>query len=101
MPTPRKTSPQPEAPKFRLKIFVVGVAGCNALTHVAAANLTGVGLVAVNTDLQTLNGVMVGERIQIGSPVTHGLGAGGDSEVGGRAAVQDSERLEAAMHGVD
>ena len=106
MQTPRKQTPTSAAaleapPKFRLKIFGVGGAGGNALMRIAAAKLTGVGLIAVNTDLQTLAGMTIAERIQIGSAVTHGLGAGGDSEVGTRAAQQDSERIQAAMQGAD
>src|ERR1041385_8501096 len=101
MSAPRKTTPQTETPKHRLKIFGVGGAGCNALTHIAAAKLTGVELIAVNTDLQTLAGVTVAEKIQIGSAVTHGLGAGGDCEVGARAAVQDAGRIEATVQGTD
>src|SRR5213594_3919065 len=106
MQTPRKQTPTSAAaleapPKFRLKIFGVGGAGGNALMRIAAAKLTGVGLIAVNTDLQTLAGMTIAERIQIGSAVTHGLGAGGDSEVGARAAQQDSERILAAMQGAD
>jgi cell division protein FtsZ len=87
--------------KFRAKIFGVGGAGCNALSHIAAAKLSGVDLIAVNTDLQTLAAVTVAEKFQIGSAVTRGLGAGGDSEVGARAALQDAERIEAAVHGAD
>ncbi|HUK81147.1 MAG TPA: cell division protein FtsZ [Verrucomicrobiae bacterium] len=109
MPTPRKPGvpvAQPtagsDAPqKFRAKIFGVGGAGCNALPHIARASLTGVELIAVNTDSQALAGMTVAEKLQIGSVVTHGLGAGGDCEVGARAALQDAERLEAAMHGAD
>ena len=109
MATPRKSGTPATEPttgsdvpqKFRVKIFGVGGAGCNAIPHIARAALTGIELIAVNTDWQALAGMTVAEKFQIGSAVTHGLGAGGDCEVGSRAALQDAERLEAAMHGAD
>src|ERR1043166_3442067 len=98
MSTPRKTTLPTEAPKFRLKLFGIGGAGCNALAHIATAKLNGVELIGVNTDLQKLAGVTIAEKFQIGSNVTHGLGAGGEAEVGARAALQDAERIEAIVH---
>jgi len=98
---------EPVAKKFRLKIFGVGGAGCNTLSFIAAARaenpqlLAGVDLVAVNTDAQTLEGLAVTEKFQIGATITHGLGAGGDPEIGMRAAQQDGERLEAAAQHAD
>lgn len=104
----RVPKPEPEpAPKFRLKIFGVGGAGCNAIDHIAAVRaagdnaLAGVDLVAVGTSLQALQGVAGAEKIQIGSMVTHGLGAGGDTELGARAAQQDAERLSASVQNTD
>ncbi len=109
MTTPRKqvtpvshTAAASDAPqKFRAKVFGVGGAGCNALAHIASARLAGVELIAINTDLQSLASLTVADTFQIGSAVTHGLGAGGDCEVGARAALQDAERIEAAVHGAD
>src|SRR5262245_62121441 len=88
--------------KFRLKFLGLGGAGCNTVSHIAkAAMLDGVELVAVNTDAQALADISVPERIQIGTALTHGLGAGGDSDIGMRAAQQDTERLEAVVQGAD
>ena len=105
MTLPRKSNP-PEtgeaAARTRFKVFGVGGAGGNAVNQIAGAiagqadhPLTGIELVAVNTDLQALAGITGAERVQIGSSITRGLGAGGDVELGLRAAQQDTERLEA------
>ena len=101
----RKASPTDsnEMPaRTRLKVFGVGGAGCNAVGQIASAiagqadhPLAGIELVAVNTDLQALAGITGAEHVQIGSAITRGLGAGGDVELGLRAAQQSSERLEA------
>ena len=100
----RKTTESNETPaRTRLKVFGVGGAGCNAVGQIASAiagdaqhPLAGIELVAVNTDLQALSGITGAEKMQIGSAITHGLGTGGDVELGLRAAQQDAERLEAA-----
>src|SRR5881296_1028821 len=90
-------------PEIRLKILGIGGAGGNAVAQIASqpGALTGVELIAINTDLQALNAITGAERIQIGSSVTHGLGAGGDAEIGSRAAQQDTERLETLCQNTD
>ena len=93
--------------KFRLKIFGIGGAGANIVSHIAAARengphaLAGVELVAVHTDYAALESVAAADRIPIGSTVTHGLSTGGDPEQGQRAAQQDNERLEAALQNTE
>jgi cell division protein FtsZ len=105
-PSPVEKKSEP-AQKVRLKIFGVGGAGCNTVNHIATARaaghqaLAGVELIAVNTDLQALKAVGAIEKIQIGANVTHGLGTGGDTGLGARAAQQDSERLTGAMQHAD
>ena len=95
----RKSTPS----DFRLKILGIGGAGGNAVAQIAGnpGSLAGVDLFAINTDLQALNGITGADKVQIGSSVTHGLGAGGDPEIGGRAAQQDAERLEAMLQNTD
>lgn len=104
MGTDKKTD---GARKIRLKIFGVGGAGGNIVQRLAAgrdgeqALLDGIELAAVNTDAQALEMMAGVEKIAIGTGVTHGLSAGGDVEVGLRAAQQDIERLAAAAQGMD
>lgn len=96
----RKPSSQPD---IRLKLIGIGGAGGNAIAQIAGkpGALTGVEFIAINTDLQALHGITGAEKLQIGSSVTHGLGAGGDPEIGARAAQQDAERIEAIVHNTD
>jgi cell division protein FtsZ len=107
MMTPRKslkseTTADTAPSRFRLKVIGVGGAGGNAINQLAGiAALEGAELIAVNTDLQALTTVDAGEKLQIGAGVTRGLGAGGDVELGMRAAQHDTERLEAALQNTD
>jgi|YelNatPaOPRAMG01_1025707.scaffolds.fasta_scaffold02533_5 cell division protein FtsZ len=90
--------------KYRFKIFGVGGAGGNIVQRLAGGGepvLAGIELLAVNTDAQALESLSGVETLPIGSAVTHGLSAGGDVEVGMRAAQQDFDRLTAAGQGVD
>jgi cell division protein FtsZ len=97
----------PPGQKIRLKIFGVGGAGCHVISQIAQARtqadhpLEGVDLVAINTDLQALNEMTGVETLQIGRAVTHGLGTGGEPEIGARAAQNDAERIEALAQGAD
>jgi cell division protein FtsZ len=93
----RKPIPSTPPPDLRLKILGIGGAGGNAVAQIAGT-LAGVETIAINPDLQALASVTGTEKLQIGSSVTHGLGAGGEVEVGARAAQQDTERLEAVLH---
>ncbi len=108
MATPRRSNKPAVAPAethsgIRLKILGIGGAGGNAVAQIAGQPeaLSGVDLVAVNTDLQALNAIDGAEKLQIGSSVTHGLGTGGDVETGGRAAQQNAEQLEAVLQNTD
>src|SRR4051794_28834219 len=78
-------------PETRPRIAVVGVggAGGNAIGSMVAAHLEGVEFVACNTDAQALGKCLTDRRIQLGTTVTHGLGAGARPEVG-RAAAEES-----------
>lgn len=103
---PAEKKPEP-APKFRLTVFGVGGAGCNTINHIATVRgrgepiLAGAELIAVNTDAQALQAANGVQTIKIGADITHGLGTGGDPEIGARAAQQDTERLTSAMQHVD
>ena len=93
--------------KIRLKIFGIGGAGGHTISQIAEIRakgnptLEGVDLVAINTDLQALAEISGAEKLQIGAAVTHGLGAGGEPEIGARAAQNDAERIEALAQGAN
>ncbi|MEN9213577.1 MAG: cell division protein FtsZ [Thermostichus sp. DG02_3_bins_51] len=85
----------------KIKVVGVGGGGGNAVSRMAASNLTGVEFWSVNTDSQALAQSSIVNRLQIGQKLTRGLGAGGNPAVGRRAAEESSEELAAALEGAD
>lgn len=84
-----------------IKVIGVGGGGNNAVNRMITAGLRGVEFIAVNTDAQALSLAMAPTRLQIGSKLTKGLGAGADPEVGLRAAEESREELANALRGAD
>ncbi len=84
-----------------IKVIGVGGAGGNAVNRMMASDLKGVEFVTVNTDAQALQRSMAPRKIQIGSQLTKGLGAGGVPEIGRRAAEEDIELIREALSGAD
>jgi cell division protein FtsZ len=85
----------------RIKVIGVGGGGGNAVNRMVQAGLEGVEFIVANTDLQALqtNHAMV--KIQIGSKLTKGLGAGADPEIGREAALEDTDKIIEALDGAD
>lgn len=75
--------------KPRIIVFGVGGAGGNAVANMIQSNLQGVDFVVANTDAQALSLSPAERRIQMGTNVTQGLGAGSRPEIG-RAAAEES-----------
>ena len=77
------------------KIVVVGVGGAGGriIDVLHAASGDSPSLVAVNTDTKALADIQATTKIQIGSECARGLGAGGDPELGRKAAMEDLETL--------
>ena len=71
-----------------IKVFGIGGAGCNAVSRMIEGNLANVEFWAVNTDAQALKLCSAPNKIQIGSKLTKGLGAGGNPAVGLKAAEE-------------
>jgi cell division protein FtsZ len=84
-----------------LKVAGVGGGGSNAVTRMVDAGLTGCEFIAVNTDAQALLMTDADVKMQIGSDVTRGLGAGANPEVGGAAARESRDELKEALKGAD
>ena len=80
-------------PGARIKVIGAGGCGGNAINHMIASGLQNVEFVAVNTDSQALRNNTASIQLQIGQMLTRGRGAGGNPEIGRKAALEDEERL--------
>jgi cell division protein FtsZ len=92
-----------EAGENRALIRIVGIggAGCNAVNTMITAGLLGVDFIAANTDAQALRANQAPAKMQLGGPLTKGLGAGADPEVGKRATLESEEDLREYLVGSD
>ena len=84
-----------------IKVIGVGGAGCNALNRMKEEDIQGVELIIANTDLQVLANSKVEHRIELGSSLTKGLGAGANPEIGKQAALECEVDIENALKGAD
>ena len=84
-----------------LRVVGVGGAGVNAVNRMRDAGVEGVEFIAVNTDLQSLQGSSAHRTIDIGSTLTRGLGSGSDPDVGRRAAMDAYDGLKGLLKGSD
>jgi cell division protein FtsZ len=85
-----------------IKVFGVGGGGSNAVDRMIETGLCGVEFIAVNTDKQDLmNKSKAGVKLQIGSKLTNGRGAGGKPAVGEDAAKEDHEMISDSARGAD
>lgn len=85
----------------KMRVVGVGGAGGNAVNRMIDAGLQGVDFIAANTDAQVLELSLASRRIQIGSNVTRGLGAGADPEVGRRAIEETRDQMAEELSGSD
>jgi cell division protein FtsZ len=85
----------------RIKVVGVGGGGSNAVTRMVQAGLSGVEFIVANTDAQALRANPAPIKIQIGSKLTKGLGAGADPNVGRQAALEDTDLIIQAISGAD
>ncbi|MCG6169215.1 cell division protein FtsZ [Leptospira sp. FAT2] len=84
-----------------IKVFGVGGGGMNAVTRMSNSTLKGVEFAILNTDEQVLLRSPVENKIILGTKATRGMGAGGDPELGYKAAEEDKERIQSAVRGAD
>ncbi len=85
----------------RIKVIGVGGGGGNAVNRMVRVGLDGVEFMVANTDLQALKGNAAPIKLQIGSKLTKGLGAGADPNVGRSAALEDTDKILQALDGSD
>ncbi|NQG96894.1 cell division protein FtsZ [Streptococcus suis] len=84
-----------------IKVIGVGGGGGNAINRMIEEGLTGVEFIAANTDVQALSSSKAETVIQLGPKLTRGLGAGGQPEVGRKAAEESEEALTSVLTGAD
>src|SRR2546428_2744742 len=85
----------------RIKVIGVGGGGSNAVNRMVQVGLDGVEFIVTNTDLQALRTNAATMKLQIGSKLTKGLGAGADPNVGRAAALEDTDKIIQALDGAD
>ncbi|PJF20677.1 MAG: cell division protein FtsZ, partial [Phototrophicales bacterium] len=85
----------------QIKVIGVGGGGGNAVNRMINEGLGGVEFIAVNTDNQALMLSKAKTRVRIGDKLTRGLGAGGNPEIGRKAAEESSEDLLEVLRGAD
>ncbi len=85
----------------RIKVVGVGGGGSNAVNRMVQAGFEGVEFVVANTDRQALHANAATVKLQIGSKLTKGLGAGADPNVGRQAALEDTDKIIQALDGAD
>jgi cell division protein FtsZ len=84
-----------------IKVVGVGGGGMNAVTRMIHSKMKGVDFIVMNTDEQVLSKSPIEAKLQLGSKVTRGMGAGGDPELGQKAAQEDKDRVTAVLKGAD
>lgn len=83
--------------KVKVKVVGIGGGGCNAVARIVRDRLNSTGFVCLNTDEQSLRLVPRHMRLTLGPELLHGLGAGGDPELGGRAAEDSKQEIAAVL----
>ena len=85
----------------KIKVIGCGGGGSNAVNRMVEYGLKGAEFYVVNTDKQALYLNKAPNKVQIGEKITKGLGSGGDSSVGKKAAEESREELEEIVKGAD
>ena len=94
-------TPAPGISPAKIKVIGVGGGGGNAVNRMIKSGLTGVEFWLMNTDLQILNSSLCKNKIQLGAELTNGLGAGGEPQVGEKAAEEAAQEITRAIEGAD
>lgn len=93
---------KPEIESFaKIKVVGVGGSGGSAVNRMINSKIRGVEFLAMNTDVQALHISLAPKKIQLGATISRGLGAGMNSETGGRAAEESQNEIREALKGAD
>ena len=91
--------PERQEEPIPIKVVGVGSAGSNALDRVLLDGMDKADLIAINTDVQSLASSVAARKVQLGRSSTHGLGTGGDPELGYQAAIESADEIRQAIGG--
>ena len=85
------------------RIIAVGVGGGggNMIGHMINEGVNGIEMIMINTDAQVLAESSSASKIQIGTKLTKGLGAGMKPSVGKDSALENYDEIRAALDGAD
>ncbi len=84
-----------------IKVVGVGGGGGNAVDRMIDCRMRGIDFITANTDLQALRRAQAPHKLQLGTSLTRGLGAGGDPEIGRKSALEDTDRILEMLEGSD
>ncbi len=99
--TNKQNNESPVEAFARIKVIGVGGGGSNAVNRMIDEGIQGVEFITVNTDAQALMLTKAGTRVRLGDKLTRGLGAGGNPEVGRKAAKESADELYNVLKGSD
>ncbi|RNC84514.1 MAG: cell division protein FtsZ [Balneola sp.] len=85
----------------KIKVIGVGGGGGNAINNMINMGLDSVEYIALNTDAQALKNSMADLKIQVGSALTSGLGAGARPEIGREAVEENRHEIEESIESAD
>ncbi|MEK7462112.1 MAG: cell division protein FtsZ [Patescibacteria group bacterium] len=85
----------------RIRVVGVGGSGNNAVNYMVNSKVKGVEFIAINSDAQDLHHSQAKRKIHVGKNLTRGLGAGGNPDMGRRAAEETREEIANAIKGSD
>ncbi len=84
-----------------IKVIGVGGGGGNAVNNMIMSGLEGVDFIVANTDAQALKASQAPVKVQLGSRMTKGLGAGANPDIGSSAALEDADQITELISGSD
>jgi cell division protein FtsZ len=93
---------KPDVESFaRIRVVGVGGSGNNAVNYMVNSKVKGVEFISINSDAQDLHHSLAKKKIHIGKDLTRGLGAGGNPDMGRRAAEETREEINNSIKGSD
>lgn len=85
----------------KIKVVGIGGGGNNAVNRMLDTGIQSAQFIAINTDLQALKLSKAPTRLQIGTKLTHGQGAGANPEMGQQAAEESKLAIRSAIEDAD